>query len=106
MLDVDIHPSSLNLVDVLGLKPPKENRSPKSGDSRLLIVVEVLVEPPPQVFGEAHIHYLTLKGRQHITTRLLGYETLSLPPESIALGWCRREFTEIHISMSAVIDSL
>lgn len=45
MLDMDIHPSSLDFVDVLGLKPPKKDCSPEFSDSRFLFVVEVLVEP-------------------------------------------------------------
>jgi hypothetical protein len=106
MLDVYVHPSSLDFVDVLGLKPPKEDHSPEFGNASFLFVIEVLVEPPPQIFGEAHIHYHTLEGRQHIATRLLRYETLSVPPKSIALGRGWHEFAEVHISMSAVMDSL
>ena len=49
MLDVDVHPSSLNFLDVLSLKPPKEDRPPEFGHRDFLLVVEVLVESLPQI---------------------------------------------------------
>jgi hypothetical protein len=60
---MNIHPSTLNLVNFLIFNPEEKNGSPVLRLASLLWIVKVLIHPPPEVLSKADIEdYLRESG--------------------------------------------
>ena len=56
MLDMNIHPSALNLVQILALNPIKENWPSGLRLTSLLRIVKVFIHSTPKVVRETDIY--------------------------------------------------
>ena len=55
VLNMNIHPSTLNLVNLLTFNPEEKNRSSVFRLASFMWIVKVLIHSPPEVVSKAHV---------------------------------------------------
>ena len=106
MLDVNVHPGALDLLQVGAWQPIKLDGPPPRCWSSFCWRIQMLTHAPLHIYRQSDVQNVAAKGGQHITSRCGRNELLTVSAKKLTAGRLGRKLFDVHICRVESMDDL